>query len=52
MILGLNRLALNVLKNGDKMTVDQMAKLMQNWQPTPLRYCHGQFGDSHESRYI
>jgi hypothetical protein len=34
--VGLNRLALNVLKNGDKMTVDQMAKLMQNWQPTPL----------------
>ena len=31
---GLNKLALHVLKHGDKMTVDHMAKLFQLWEPS------------------
>lgn len=35
---GLNRLAMTVLKHGDKMSVAQMAKMMQAWVPSTPRY--------------
>ena len=35
---GLNKLAMTVLQHGDKMSVDQMARMMQAWVPSAPRY--------------
>ena len=37
-VTGLNRLAMTLLQHGDKMSVAQMAKMMQAWVPSTPRY--------------